>query len=171
MAGSTPLGFPYPTGTDRVMDGDNAMQSLATAVDTFVTGKPRGRVAAAIITANVGAGGAETALAGLTVTFTAVASRWYRLTGFVNVQPNAANDTWGCRIRQTVLAGTQIAYAAVAAPLTTQNYALMISALVQPGAGSVTYLLSGHRVGGTGTFSAIASATAPCFFLAEDIGV
>lgn len=34
MAGSTTHGLPYPTGTDRVMDGDNAMQSLAEAVDT-----------------------------------------------------------------------------------------------------------------------------------------
>jgi hypothetical protein len=29
--------MPYPTGTDRVADGDNAMQSLATRVDTVLT--------------------------------------------------------------------------------------------------------------------------------------
>jgi hypothetical protein len=34
MGGNTPYyGFPYPTGTDRVADGDNAIQSLATAID------------------------------------------------------------------------------------------------------------------------------------------
>jgi hypothetical protein len=32
--GTTTKGYPYPEGTDRVMDGDNAIQSLAEAVDT-----------------------------------------------------------------------------------------------------------------------------------------
>jgi hypothetical protein len=37
MAGVTaPLAFPYPTGTDRVMDGDNAIQALAEKVDDFL---------------------------------------------------------------------------------------------------------------------------------------
>lgn len=30
---TTPKGFPYPLGTDRVMDGDDVIHSLATAVD------------------------------------------------------------------------------------------------------------------------------------------
>ena len=35
MPGTTPsLALPYPTGTDRVMDGDNAIQALALAVET-----------------------------------------------------------------------------------------------------------------------------------------
>lgn len=34
MSGTTtPLAYPYPTGTDRVMDGDNAIQALAEALD------------------------------------------------------------------------------------------------------------------------------------------
>jgi hypothetical protein len=37
MAGVTvPLGFPYPTGTDRVADGDNAMQAMAEAIDNYL---------------------------------------------------------------------------------------------------------------------------------------
>jgi hypothetical protein len=31
---TTPKGYPYPVGTDLVKDGDNAIQSLATVVDT-----------------------------------------------------------------------------------------------------------------------------------------
>lgn len=31
---TTPLGYPYPLGTDRVMDGDDAIHALATAVDS-----------------------------------------------------------------------------------------------------------------------------------------
>jgi hypothetical protein len=34
MAGTTPNGLPYPTGTDLVRDGDNAIKALADAVDT-----------------------------------------------------------------------------------------------------------------------------------------
>jgi hypothetical protein len=34
MGSVTPKGYPYPVGTDRVMDGDDAIKALATAVDT-----------------------------------------------------------------------------------------------------------------------------------------
>ena len=33
MGSTTKKGLPYPIGTDRVMDGDNAIQALAEAVD------------------------------------------------------------------------------------------------------------------------------------------
>lgn len=33
---STSKGFPYPLGTDRVMDGDNAIQALAQKIDTVL---------------------------------------------------------------------------------------------------------------------------------------
>jgi hypothetical protein len=37
MAGTTPkYGFPYPTGTDRVADGDNAIQALALKIEQTV---------------------------------------------------------------------------------------------------------------------------------------
>lgn len=39
MGSTTPsLAIPYPVGTDRVMDGDNAMQSLAERVDLLLGG-------------------------------------------------------------------------------------------------------------------------------------
>lgn len=34
MGDNTTHGYPYPVGTDRVMDGDDAIQALAEAVDT-----------------------------------------------------------------------------------------------------------------------------------------
>ena len=37
MGGTTsPLTFPYPTGTDRVADGDNAIQALAERLNTYL---------------------------------------------------------------------------------------------------------------------------------------
>lgn len=35
---TTPVALPYPTGTDRVADGDNAIQALAEAVDNYFVG-------------------------------------------------------------------------------------------------------------------------------------
>ncbi len=35
MGSQTAKGYPYPVGTDRVMDGDDAIKALATAVDTI----------------------------------------------------------------------------------------------------------------------------------------
>lgn len=38
MAGATPiLGLPYPTGTDRVADGDNAIQALAAKLEEVLS--------------------------------------------------------------------------------------------------------------------------------------
>jgi hypothetical protein len=34
MGSNTPNGLPYPVGTDRVMDGDDAIKALALALDT-----------------------------------------------------------------------------------------------------------------------------------------
>ena len=34
MPANTPKGYPYPLGTDRVMDGDDSIHNLASAVDT-----------------------------------------------------------------------------------------------------------------------------------------
>jgi hypothetical protein len=34
--GTTTKGIPYPEGTDRVMDGDNAMQAIAVKVDELL---------------------------------------------------------------------------------------------------------------------------------------
>jgi hypothetical protein len=53
MAGTTnPLAFPYPTGTDRVMDGDNAIQALAEALNTNLVGTIQTPTLAAQLTNN-----------------------------------------------------------------------------------------------------------------------
>lgn len=38
MSGTTPGGLPYPTGTDLVRDGDNAIKALAEALDPRTAG-------------------------------------------------------------------------------------------------------------------------------------
>jgi len=58
MPANTPKGFPYPLGTDRLADGDDAIHNLATAVDTKV-----GVAAAGIAAVNVTTGGTAATLA------------------------------------------------------------------------------------------------------------
>lgn len=48
MPATTPKGYPYPLGTDRLMDGDDAIHNLAQALDDNV-----GRVAAGQVTVNI----------------------------------------------------------------------------------------------------------------------
>lgn len=42
MPANTANGFPYPLGTDRVMDGDDAIHSLASAVDALASASAAG---------------------------------------------------------------------------------------------------------------------------------
>lgn len=63
MPANTPKGYPYPLGTDRLMDGDDSIHSLATAVDTNL-----GTGAAGTSVVTVATGGTPSALA---VTFPA----------------------------------------------------------------------------------------------------
>ena len=54
MAGTTsPLAFPYPTGTDRVADGDNAMQALAEKIDDYLAGAEAGATYQPNVTAHL----------------------------------------------------------------------------------------------------------------------
>jgi hypothetical protein len=54
MAGTTPNGLPYPTGTDLIRDGDNAIQALAEAIDTRGGGQ---RILREAFVANADSGG------------------------------------------------------------------------------------------------------------------
>ena len=48
MPANTAKGYPYPLGTDRVMDGDDSIHSLASAVDTRVGVAAAGTVTTAV---------------------------------------------------------------------------------------------------------------------------
>ena len=53
---NTPTGWPYPVGTDRVMDGDNVIAALATMADTRLgRGLAAGTVSVPIVTIGVNA--------------------------------------------------------------------------------------------------------------------
>lgn len=116
-------------------------------------------------------GGTVVDLTSLTVTFTALAGRRYRISARVNPQSTAANDAAVVYI--TDGSGVQITKAATPAnPVAGQQMGLTCEVIVVPGAGSVTYKLRMSRYDGTfsGTVTNKASANQPSFLLAEDIG-
>lgn len=65
MPANTPKGYPYPLGTDRVMDGDNAIHDLATAIDTKLGVAAAGVVSVTIGTINTSVSAAITFPVGL----------------------------------------------------------------------------------------------------------
>lgn len=110
-----------------------------------------------------------TDISGLSVTFTAVPGRRYRITGqaLIARSAGAAGDTINLYIRDG--SGTQLAlsqlvtYAGAGA-----NATLSVGVVVAPTAGSKTYKLSFNGSAGSQTVSA--SSTNPAWILVEDIG-
>ncbi len=126
-----------------------------------------GQAAYAQVTANQGSIASTTPvdLTGLSVTFTAVAGRRYRVEGRVLMQSSIGTDI----ARLTLATG-----AGVRVQLDDQTLAhlksLYIPHFVTPGAGSTTYKLQASRAVGTGTITMTADPTFPAYIAVEDAG-
>ena len=166
MAGTTPLyALPYPTGTDRVMDGDNAMEALARAVENM-----RRLLGYGMATANQGGISGETDLTGLSVTVTIPAGRILRIAAHVWVLSTVANDVGRVTLRDGVTSialGTLPNLPVSASVGPTSDPATL---LVNPTAGVHTYKATLTRMTGTGTLTSQASAGTPAWLSVEDMG-
>lgn len=102
MATTPVLALPYPIGTDRIMDGDNVIQALAERIEARL---PRGYMQRADLTANLGPFATRGDAAGLTMTVSLTAGRWYRarVRGYAGI--TVANGRAGVFL---MLDGTQI---------------------------------------------------------------
>jgi hypothetical protein len=130
---------------------------------------PWGAAAApAIITANSAAGtGAGIAVAGLSVAFTAIAGRRYKVTAFArNISTSAsASPEWqiwrgAAKVASLVVNGVSVP---------AGNYGCGTCLLIEsPPAGAVTY--TARTSVGAGTMTVIAGPTQPAFLAVEDIG-
>lgn len=60
MPANTPLGYPYPLGTDRLMDGDDAIHNLASAVEGKLGVQASGTAVVTVATINTPASVAVT---------------------------------------------------------------------------------------------------------------
>jgi hypothetical protein len=133
--------------------------------DTDMNGLPGGRKASATkTTAQNSIGTSATDLSSLTVTFTALAGRKYRITGQATFVQAATAST---AILYLLASGTQIALSSDAV-VGTFGRTQTVIAEHSPGAGSVTYKLQASC--DSGTINLSASSTAPSMILVEDIG-
>lgn len=145
----------------------NSNLELATDHASDIALLPKGKVGFAQVTAAQGTITTVVDLTSLTVTFTALASRYYRITGFVN---NFTSSVTTDRADLIIADGSSVQIAAATTSVSTPT-ALICFAVLQPGAGSKTYKLRAQRGAGTGNVSMNASATTPAFILIEDIGL
>lgn len=152
--------------------GSNVTTLQATQ-DVIVAGEsvPRGSVGYAEITPGATLTSATTTgvdITGCSVTFTAVAGRYYRMTGVVHARSSIAND----RVIATIMEGAVQQQYNQGPQLVTinTNYTHEVKVVKSPTAGAHTFKLQFARLAGTGTVTVSAAATAPCFLLIEDIG-
>lgn len=107
-------------------------------------------------------------IVGLSVTFTAVAGRKYKVTAEGFMFSSVAND-WGA-MRITDGSNNQLTCDQKPLPSTTLAVKLHCETIISPPAGSYTVKVRADRNVGTGSATFDASATAPAFILVEDIG-
>lgn len=121
------------------------------------------------VTANQSGITTMTDLTGLSVTWTAVAGRRYKVTVKVLVYSSVANDDANVWIRNG--SSTNLQAFGVRAVSTSHGIAVVgCHVLSGLSAGSYTVKASLERTAGTGSLSIAAGSTFPAFILVEDIG-
>lgn len=167
---SANLKIPYPTGTDRVMDGDNAMQAIADRIDARM---PYGWLGIAIPTTTT-INPTKVSISGGTMDLTFPAGRRIRLSAtmaFVAGTAGGVQQIGVLTINEGVYTNVPAATEMVVSDAMTLGGAgalLNVSCIITPTAGLHKYFLGGQTTGGTAT--AYAAANRPAYFLAEDIG-
>ena len=108
-----------------------------------------------------------TDITSLTVTFTGVAGRRYRVDGYLLLQSTVNNDAVNLIIRNG--SNTTLQQAIYALPSAASAYFCVVS-LVMAVTGSNTVKLSIQRQSGTGTMTANGATTYPAQIVVTDIG-
>lgn len=126
----------------------------------------KGRVGHVGITSAVTGISTEADVTGLTVTFTAEAERYYKITWIGRVQQQTSAGTVTARITDGSNV-SKIAWVKALSAAAVDNVMLVV--LQSPGAGSVTWKA---RIGtSAGTVDVNASSTAPSYIIVEDMGL
>ena len=134
---------------------------------------PRGIMATASSTTSYTLTTSVVISTGMTVTFTAVAGRNYRITYYEpQVQSPSVNASQvSCQIRLTNAAGTQLQAGIVQTTASsTVNETLTVTYVGTLTAGSVTIVGTSNASTTTGTPTLVRSATLPAQITVEDIG-
>lgn len=135
-----------------------------------------GRVAYAENTANqTGIGAGTTNLTGLSVTWTAISGRLYRISGFVSdfqrTAGLATDDRHSLDIRNSAGTAYQRAFFTYFNATAGYSGAQYVECLVSGLSGSQTFKLTHSRLSGGATISKRASGSEPSWILVEDIGI
>ena len=131
MPASTPVyGFPYPLGTDRVMDGDNAIEALARAVESQIAAAAYKVLGYAQVVADqTGIGTTPVALAGLSLPVQVAANRRIRVSAFGEFTASTSGNT--VRMR-TLIDGANAQLAAVTIQSGAQVQSVQSAVVVTP---------------------------------------
>lgn len=164
-------GFPYPAGTDRVMDGDNAMGALALAIENLLAARDdAGVLGYALLTANQINITAEADITGLSVAVNLPAGRLIKISAHVWLQSaTVATDVGRVSLKE---GATILQIGTVTNPTNAGSSSGTTSPFIvlAPAAGAHTYKATAQRIVGTGSITVQASATTPAILLVEDIG-
>jgi hypothetical protein len=106
-------------------------------------------------------------ITGLSVTFTAVTNRLYRVEGICIFDSTIAGDAVALIIRDG--SNTIQNLAITTLEIATQDYTSYVSTVIT-GSGSTTMKLAAQRQLGTGTITALAGGVFPAHILVTDIG-
>ena len=137
-------------------------------IETYALDLPRGVVGFAENTALAQTGVTTIAdITGLTVTFTGVSGRRYRVDGYLLLQSTVSADTVNLIIRNS--AGTSLQQAIYPLPSNASAY-MCAASLITTATGSTTFKLSFQRQAGTGTMTANGGGTFPAQIVVTDIG-
>jgi len=153
----------------KIADGTIATADIADAAVTtakLAAAVPLGTVAYAQATAIQTGISVAVDLTSLTVTFTAVAGRRYRITGFGLIAQKTGTGVATMTITNSANAQQAAAQSRLIVDETQTATPMFV---VVPGAGSITYKL--RLTTNANTCDLNATATNPAFILAEDIGV
>jgi len=153
----------------KIVDGTIATADIADAAVTtakLAAAVPLGTVAYAQATAIQTGISVAVDLTSLTVTFTAVAGRRYRITGFGLIAQKTGTGVATMTITNSANAQQAAAQSRLIVDETQTATPMFV---VVPGAGSITYKL--RLTTNANTCDLNATATNPAFILAEDIGV
>jgi hypothetical protein len=162
---STPVNSNFSTIETYI----NTTLETASAHNADIALLPKGKMGYAQITANQTGITSVVDITSLTLTFTALASRYYRVSGFGLIQSTVADDMFAVTVTDS--GGTGLQQASIQLRVANVSQLWTISYVVQPGAGSKTYKLRAQRASGTGSGTITASATFPNYILIEDIGL
>lgn len=124
----------------------------------------------AVVTSTQGSITTVVDLTGLSVTFTAVAGRLYRLSAFALFTSATGGDVARLAITNAANTNLMLAQCVVSTAFATGANTVSGWTLQTFSAGSTTVKCRAMRATGTGTVSTAAGSTAPAVLLVEDVG-